>query len=467
MRGIKEASERHQRCRPQGDARRQNGKGNREKMNREMEQRKPEKKPEKKTAGKTGAGQQKDFRRQQAPVQAQPTSIQAQQAPVRVQPTSIQAQRAPVRVLQVLGGTGLGGAESRVMDSYRHLDRSRIQFDFCVHTQEEGFFDKEIESLGGHIYRVPRFRAVNWLAYRKAWKDFFRMHSIQGRPVYAAVHGHMTSTASIYLPIAKAAGVPLTIAHARSAGVDPGLKGMLTRFLRRNLGKKADVCLTCSRLAGEAVFGKKMEDAGRVTTVPNAIDASGFSFCARTRARKRSELGIGEREFVIGHVGRFGHMKNHAFLLDVFAQIQKKIPASRLLLVGEGGLMESVREKAASLGLSGRVIFAGNQAQVADYYMAMDFFVFPSIFEGLPGSVIEAQAAGLRCLVSDSVTDEVLITPLAEALPLSQGAAAWAQRVLARRDYEREQMAQAIKDAGFDVSDQVRFLERLYLGEGN
>ena len=99
--------------------------------------------------------------------------------------------------------------------------------------------------------------------------------------------------------------------------------------------------------------------------------------------------------------------------------------------------------------------------------MAMDFFVFPSIFEGLPGSVIEAQAAGLRCLVSDSVTDEVLITPLAEALPLSQGAAAWAQRVLARRDYEREQMAQAIKDAGFDVSDQVRFLERLYLGEGN
>ena len=148
-------------------------------------------------------------------------------------------------MLQVLGGTSLGGAESRVMDSYRHLDRSRIQFDFCVHSQEEGFFDKEIESLGGHIYRVPRFQVVNWLAYRNAWKDLFREH-----PGYVAVHGHMTSTASIYLPIAKAAGVPLTIAHARSAGVDPGLKGVMTRFLRRNLGKKADVCLTCSRLAG-------------------------------------------------------------------------------------------------------------------------------------------------------------------------------------------------------------------------
>ena len=366
----------------------------------------------------------------------------------------------PVRVLQVLGGTSLGGAESRVMDSYRHLDRSRIQFDFCVHSQEEGFFDKEIESLGGHIYRVPRFQVVNWLAYRKAWKDFFREH-----PGYVAVHGHMTSTASIYLPIAKAAGVPLAIAHARSAGVDPGLKGAMTRFLRRNLGKKADVCLTCSRLAGEAVFGKKMVEAGRVTTVPNAIDAREFAFSEKKRKQKRAELGIGVQEFVIGHVGRFGHMKNHAFLLDVFAEICRKVPDSRLLLVGEGGLMDSVREKAASLGLSDRVIFTGNQAQVADFYMAMDFFVFPSIFEGLPGSVIEAQAAGLRCLVSDSVTDEVLITPLAQARSLSDKASVWAQNVLERRSYEREQMEQAIKEAGFDVSDQVKFLEKLYLQE--
>lgn len=366
----------------------------------------------------------------------------------------------PVRVLQVLGGTSLGGAESRVMDSYRHLDRSRIQFDFCVHSQEEGFFDKEIESLGGHIYRVPRFQVVNWLAYRKAWKDFFREH-----PGYVAVHGHMTSTASIYLPIAKAAGVPLTIAHARSAGVDPGLKGAMTRFLRRNLGKKADVCLTCSRLAGEAVFGKKMVEAGRVTTIPNAIDAREFAFSEKKRKQKRAELEIGEQEFVIGHVGRFGHMKNHAFLLDVFAEICRKVPDSRLLLVGEGGLMDSVREKAASLGLSDRVIFTGNQAQVADFYMAMDFFVFPSIFEGLPGSVIEAQAAGLRCLVSDSVTDEVLITPLAQARSLSDKASVWAQNVLERRSYEREQMEQAIKEAGFDVSDQVKFLEKLYLQE--
>ncbi len=141
--------------------------------------------------------------------------------------------KEPIRVLQVLGGTNLGGAESRVMDSYRHMDRDKIQFDFCVHTEERGFFDEEIERLGGHVYRVPRFRVLNWVSYRKVRKDFFREH-----PGYRAVHGHMTSTASIYLPIAKKEGVPLTIAHARSAGVDPGMKGKDNPFSAPESGEK-------------------------------------------------------------------------------------------------------------------------------------------------------------------------------------------------------------------------------------
>lgn len=366
----------------------------------------------------------------------------------------------PIRVLQVLGGTNLGGAESRVMDSYRHMDREKIQFDFCVHGEKEGFFDREIRELGGNIYHVPRFRVVNLMEYRRAWKRLFAQH-----PDFAAVHGHMTSTASIYLPLAGKAGIPLTIAHARSAGVDPGLKGKMTRFLRRNLGRKADVCLTCSELAGRAVFGDKMWESGKVITVPNAIDTRSFAFSEENRTGRRRVLGIGEDEFVIGHVGRFGHMKNHSFLLDVFASVCEKQPASRLLLVGEGGMMDSVKEKAHALGVADRVIFAGNQAQVAEYYMAMDYFVFPSLFEGLPGSVIEAQASGLRCLVSDSVTPEVLITPLAQAASLSEGAKAWAEKVLAGKDYRRQQMGDAVRKAGFDVREQVKMLERLYLGE--
>lgn len=365
----------------------------------------------------------------------------------------------PIRILQVLGGTGLGGAESRVMDSYRHLDRDRIQFDFAVHTQEKGFFDQEIETLGGKIYHLPRFKVYNWLQYKKAWKAFFKEH-----PEYAAVHGHMTSTASIYLPVAKKAGIPLTIAHARSAGVDKGIKGKITCFMRRNLGKQADLCLTCSALAGEAVFGKKMWESGQVKTIPNSIDAADFAFASQVREQKRAELGIEPEDFVIGHVGRFGFMKNHKFLLEVFALIEKKVPNSRLMLVGEGGLVPEVKKQAEELGILSKVIFTGNQSKVADYLMAMDYFVFPSIFEGLPGSVVEAQATGLRCLISDTVTDEVLITPLSEAMSLEEGADRWAECVLEKKVYAREQMTDAIKAAGFDVNDQVRMLEEIYLG---
>ena len=155
-----------------------------------------------------------------------------------------------VRVLHVLGNTNLGGAESRIMDLYRHTDRNRVQFDFLVHSNEEGFYEKEIRELGGRVFRVPRFRIYNYFSYRKALKEFFQKHH-----EFALVQGHMTSTAAIYLPIAKKAGVKKTAAHARSAGVDKGLKGTMTRFLRRNLADKADYLFTCSELAGISVYG--------------------------------------------------------------------------------------------------------------------------------------------------------------------------------------------------------------------
>ena len=161
----------------------------------------------------------------------------------------------PIRVLQVLGSLNLGGAESRIMDLYRKINRQEIQFDFLIHAKEPQYFEEEVKSLGGKIYRLPRFKVYNYMSYKKAVKNFFREHK-----EFSCVHGHMTSTAAIYLPIAKKAGVKVTIAHARSAGVDPGLKGKLTRFLRRNLYRKCDYRFTCSKLAGGAVFGNQDDD---------------------------------------------------------------------------------------------------------------------------------------------------------------------------------------------------------------
>lgn len=369
----------------------------------------------------------------------------------------------PVRVLNVLGTTNLGGAESRVMELYRALDRDKVQFDFLVHTGKEGQYSEEIRRLGGRIYSVPRFRLLNLLSYKKALRKFFREHH-----EFAAVHGHMTSTASIYLPVAKKAGIPVTIAHARSAGVSPGLKGLATRMLRYPLKYRADYCFTCSAEAAEAVYGRKWVEKGNVWTIPNAIDPQRFVFDVAVRAQVREELGLKD-QFVIGHVGRFGFMKNHTFLVDIFAELCKMRDDAALVLIGKGELEGQIREKAGSMGLSDKVFFLGNRFDVERYYQAFDYFVFPSTFEGLPGSVAEAQASGLCCLVSDKVTREAALTGLVTYKSIREPAANWAGEIMrnAKAALERKDMRAAIAAKGFDVRRQAAAMEAFYISGKN
>jgi len=363
-----------------------------------------------------------------------------------------------IRVLHVLGTTNLGGAESRVMELYRAMDKRKVQFDFLVHTDQEGHYDAEIKKLGGRIYHVPRFRMVNLAAYKKALKAFFREHKD-----YAAVHGHMTSTASIYLPIAQKAGIPLTIAHARSAGVDKGIKGLATRIIRRPLKYRADYCFTCSVEAGRAVYGADWVKQGKVWTIPNAINAERFVYKEAVRNQVRDELGLSNR-FVIGHVGRFGFMKNHAYLIEIFAQLCKMRDDAALVLIGKGELEEEIRDKVKSLGLEDRVLFLGNRFDVERYYQAFDYFVFPSVFEGLPGSVVEAQASGLMCLVSDNVTKEVALTELVTYKSIEEPAGSWASEIMrtVKKALVREDMSAVIREKNFDVKQQAEEMERFY-----
>lgn len=368
-----------------------------------------------------------------------------------------------IRVLHVLGTTNLGGAESRVMELYRAMNRDNVQFDFLIHTTSEGSYSEEIRSLGGKIYSLPRFKVYNWLTYRKAVKAFFEAHT-----EFAAVHGHMTSTASIYLPIAKRVYEKkgqklLTIAHARSAGVDRGIKGKVTRLLRKNLKKKADYCFACSKEAGEAVFGKKHVAKGMVKTIPNAIDCERFSYDEQVRNEVRKELGIEDR-FVIGHVGRFGFMKNHAYLTDVFAELSKQKEEVAMVLIGKGEEEEAVHEKLKKLGLEEKVLFLGNHYDVERYYQAFDYFVFPSVFEGFPGSVLEAQAAGLHCLVSDKVTKEVALTPLVSYRSIQEPPQRWAEEILKNEKEVRNRKVDvsSIREKGFDVQGQAALMEEFY-----
>lgn len=373
-----------------------------------------------------------------------------------------------IRVLHVLGGVGLGGAESRIMDLYRQMNRDEIQFDFLVHSEamnhvhgretvrKPEFYDEEIIRLGGHIYVLPKFKVYNYHAYRRAVRDFFGKHH-----EFQVVQGHMTSTAGIYLPIAKKCGIPVTVAHSRNAGVVKGAKGIATKFFRRNLAKKADHCFACSELAGEDVFGTEAMRQGRVKIIHNAINAGRFTYDADKRVQVRERLGLADR-FVLGHVGRFNYQKNHPYLIDVFADVCKIRKDAVLLLLGEGPDMENMKEKCRLLGIEEQVRFMGNQKQTEDYYQAMDMFLLPSFFEGLPGVLVEAQAAGLKCFVSDTITREAEATNLVTYLSIEKQPSEWAKRICAEAGYERRNTYETMRAAGFDVETQAEGYRLFY-----
>ncbi len=397
----------------------------------------------------------------------------------------------PIRVLHVFGRVGLGGAESRIMDLYRNIDRDKIQFDFLVHysakktgkmaptsdellaVREPDYYDEAIRELGGNIYVLPRFEGKNFFAYKKAISNFFS----ENRGKWQVVHGHMTSTAALYLPVArKKGGAAVTIAHSRNAGTEPGLKGIATKILRiplKRLGT-ADHYFTCSEKAGRAVFGDKLFDQGFVRTIPNAIDVKKFAYDADIRNKIRAELGVSEDEIVIGHVGRFDYQKNHEYLIRIFDQVLKlakeKMPDRKLLLImlGQGSLMDTVKAQVNELGIQDRVRFLGLKGNSSDYYRAMDYFLFPSFFEGLPGTVVEAQAAGLKCLISDTITTEVDITELVSRMDIRRDPSEWAEKILEDlghlpdRQAETPRFEQELADAGFDAQTQARAISYFY-----
>lgn len=386
----------------------------------------------------------------------------------------------PTIVLHVVGRLDIGGAESRIMDLYRNIDREKVQFHFMQHTSDKCAFEEEVLSLGGKVYHVPRFNVKNYFEYKKAWKEFFT-----GHPEIKVVHGHMTSTAAMYLPIAKKAGVQVTIAHARSAGVDPGIKGKITNFLRRNLYKKCDYRFACSKLAGEAVFGNQKEEKRKAKFIPNAIEVAKFAFDIETRDSVRQELGI-TNKYVIGHVGRFAPMKNHSYMLEILEQcikIEKEINLSEtvMMFLGDGPLKEEIQQKAAEKGIASRILFMGNKKDVYRYYQAMDYFLLPSFYEGLPGTAIEAQASGLPGIISDAVTEEAVVTDLMQMRSVKEDACVWAEEIMIERQkywMARESMcvekqdsvikargsyAEIVKKAAFDVIEQAKRMEEFYL----
>lgn len=304
----------------------------------------------------------------------------------------------PIRILNIVPNMRSAGIENFIMNVYRNVDRSKVQFDFIVHNQEKKIFDDEIEKLGGKIYRFTYKDDKNLIKYIKDLNVFFKQHK-----EYKIVHGHMQSMMPLYLYIAKKNKIPVRIAHSHNGDYEKTLKGFVLHIFSRFTKYQSSVNWACSEVAGKYLFGKK-----RFEVIPNAIDIERFEYNEIIRKEVRQELNL-ENKFVIGHIGRFELQKNHNFLIDVFNEVQKEKKDTVLILIGEGSMEQKIEEKVEKLKINDKVMFLGLRKDINRLYQAMDCFVLPSLYEGLPVVGIEAQYADLPCVFSSNITKEVKI----------------------------------------------------------
>ncbi|KIO68278.1 hypothetical protein B4064_1768 [Caldibacillus thermoamylovorans] len=365
--------------------------------------------------------------------------------------------KKPIRVLQVFARMDRGGAETMIMNLYRKIDRSKVQFDFIVHTNDKCAYDDEIRMLGGRIFRIPKYTGSNHMTYMKSWMNFIKSH-----PEYRIIHGHVRSTASIYLRIAKKFGL-ITIAHSHNTSSGKGISAIVKNVLQYPIKYIADYMFSCSIEAGKWLFGKNVTKKDNFYILCNAIDLKKFSYNKTIRDKLRKDLKIQDK-FVLGHVGRFHAQKNHSFIIDIFKEVYDRNQNSVLLLVGDGELRTSIENKIKKFKLEDNVIFTGVRTDIPELLQAMDVFLFPSLYEGLPVTLVEAQASGLVCIVSDNITNEINLTELVVPTSLNSSSEYWANIVLKyNNDYKRKNTYEKIKNNGYDINQTVKWLESFYL----
>ncbi len=363
-----------------------------------------------------------------------------------------------LRVLHSVSNMARAGIETMLMNYYREIDRSLLQFDFLANKPIPGEYDDEIRTMGGRVYVSPGLNPIRYPQYKRFVADL-----LHGNPDIKIIHAHNEAMGYYALQSAKDAGIRVRIAHAHNTRIIRDYKYPLKLVCKQLLPGAATDYWSCGRDAGIYYYGEKWWNASGFI-LRNAIDVSRFAFRPEVRERLRQAHGL-ENCFVIGHVGRFNVQKNHNRLLDIFAEIAKAIPDTRLALIGTGELEQAVKEKARVMGLQDKTLFLGQMADVSEWYQVMDCFVLPSLFEGLPVVGIEAQAAGLPCFFSDRITDEVLLSPEVRRIPLGADDAEWAREIIAAKQSEanRNQGMDVVRQAGYDIHEEARKLQEIYL----
>ena len=376
---------------------------------------------------------------------------------------------AVVRVLQIFTTMGRGGAESMIMNYYRQLDRTKIQFDFLVHRAEKAAFEEEIESLGGKIYRIQPINPLFPKNYYNELRTFFKAHA-----EYNIIHSHLNTFSCFPLKIAEEFKLETRIAHAHIA-MDPislsntfssvdnlleAIKKGIKLRVKKKIHRYTTHYFSCGEKAGKWLFGETTD----VQIMNNAIDANSFIYNEHKAKVLRKEFHL-ENKVILGHIGRFTHQKNHEYLLKVFAELRTKNNQYVLALIGDGPLQEKIKAEAKKLGISDAVHFLGLRTNIPDIIQMIDIFVFPSFYEGLPVTLVEAQAAGLQIIDSDTITKEVQLTPDIQFASIAEAPELWAQKIIALGKITKKNNFKAIEAANYDIISNTKEIEKFYLNQ--
>ena len=342
-----------------------------------------------------------------------------------------------------------GGAETFLMKVYRNIDKNEYQMDFCVYKSKKGFYDDEINEMGGKIYVLPP-------KSRNPIKSFFGIVKIvKSQKYYSVFRTSQQSLATMDLLAAKIGGAKKLIYRSSNANITGGIFKKIVNRVFSFLPKIIpNVKIAPSTEAAIFVFGKKQVNNGQVIILPNGLDYNRFKFNIDTRNKVRQELKLDDN-IIIGHVGRFNVQKNHDYLLDIFNELHLLNDNVRLILIGEGELEKNIKEKINKLGLESTVYLLGSKQDISGYLMAMDYMIFPSFFEGMPNVIIEAQASGLKCILSDTITKEANITGLLTYKSLNDSPYQWAKFILTDLNYKRKNYKKQFSKNGYIISEQI------------
>lgn len=363
----------------------------------------------------------------------------------------------PIRILHVLTAMNRAGTETMLMNLYRAIDRDKIQFDFAVTTTDHGDYDDEISSLGGQIIRYPRYTGKNHFTYKKWWSEFFQEH-----PEYRIVHGHIGSTASIYLKTAKKYGC-YTIAHSHSTGGKWNVHDMLYRVYSYSTRFIADYFIGCSTEALISRYGKKIaEQHDKSCVLNNGIDVNIYLPSEKLRLEIIRELEIDTNTFVVGTVGRFTDAKNTFFIVDILERLKEREPDFRFIWAGTGELKVQIEDYIKQKNLQENILLLGVRNDIPRVLQAMNVFILPSKFEGLPVIGVEVQAAGVPMLCSDKVSPEVNMSKCVTFLPIDS-TEPWVEGILNEKEFRRVPNASDdVIRAGYDIKATSQWLTDFY-----